>query len=70
LTAKENYDTLIYYSYMFNLNAGQCELVDAAASTERALGCPEILMGIEELLVVAGRAACRPYPLYDIVRNK
>jgi hypothetical protein len=55
---------------MFNLNAGQCELIDAAASTERALYRPEILMGIEELLVVAGRAACRPYPLHDIVRNK
>jgi hypothetical protein len=49
---------------MFNLTAAQCELVNAAASTERALGRPEILSESKNYLVVAGHAACRPYPLY------
>lgn len=47
----------IYKSHIFNLTAPQCELVDAATSTERALGRPEILLQIKELF--GGSGPCR-----------
>ena len=52
--------------------AAQCELVDADTSTERALGRLGSHLGIflkrwHSVGLVAGSAACRPYPLYTTI---